>query len=87
MSPSTTSPVSLTVPSTTSPVPATSGVAVNRPMTTRSQVNIVKGCNLIQTNSKVVKNRIKSNYATLNQPDQPKKRGRPAKITAALSYD
>jgi hypothetical protein len=43
---------------------------------TRSQVNIVKGSNLIQTNSKVVKNRIKSNYATLNQPDQPKKRGR-----------
>jgi hypothetical protein len=45
---------------------------VNRPMT-RSQVNIVKGSNLIQKNSKVVQNRIKSNYATLNQPDQPKK--------------
>jgi hypothetical protein len=51
--PSTTSPVSVTVPSTTSPVPATSRVAVNRPMT-RSQVNMVKGSNLIQTNSKVV---------------------------------
>jgi hypothetical protein len=86
LSPSTTSPVP--VPSTTSPVPATSGVAVNRPMT-RSQGNIVKGSYLIQTNSKVVKNRIKSNmqYATLNQPDQPKKRGHPAKPIAALSYD
>ena len=79
LSPSTTSPI---------PVPATSGVAVNRPMT-RSQGNIVKGSYLIQTNSKVVKNRIKSNmqYSTLNQPDQPKKRGHPAKPTAALSYD
>jgi hypothetical protein len=86
LSPSTTSPVSVTVPSTTSPVSVTSREAVNRPMT-RSQINIVKGSNLIQTNSKVVKNRIKSNYATLNQPDQPKKRGRPAKPTAALSYD
>jgi hypothetical protein len=84
--PSTTSPVLVTVPSTTSPVSATLRVEVNRPMT-RSQVNIVKGSNLIQTNSKVVKNRIKSNYATLNQPDQPKKRGRPAKPTAALNYD
>ena len=53
LSPSTTSPVSVPVPSTTSPVSATSRVAVNRPMT-RSQVNIVKGSNLIQTNSKVV---------------------------------
>ena len=65
LSPSTPSPVPV-------PIPSTPVVPVNRPMT-RSQVNIVKGSNLIQTNSKVVKNKIKSkaNYETLNQPDQP----------------
>ena len=65
LSPSTPSPVPV-------PIPSIPVVPVNKPMT-RSQVTIVKGSNLIQTNSKVVKNKIKSkaNYETLNQPDQP----------------
>ena len=72
LSPSTTSPVSRTSSPVPVPISSTPVVPVNRPMT-RSQVNIVQGSNLIQTNSKVVKNKIKSkaNYKTLNQPDQP----------------